>query len=168
MGCLVKSTEAARAPVSGQPTIAAWAICSTCKQRFTGLVQLRLAIALWLKHACAAEMNEERLLAATSYAGALGDAGEPAEAARLTRGILDVETRMSGPEHSSTLVCASHLAISLLQLGECAEAVALLRTTLAVRTRTLGADDEGTLLTEGILLNSMLHLGEFAEAKALG
>ena len=135
---------------------------------FTGLVQLRLAIALWAKYACAVETDEKRFLAATSYARALLDTGgEPEETARLLRGVLDVRIRLLGPEHSMTLYSASNLAISLLPLGECAEAAVLLRTTLATQTRTLGADNEGTLHTARSLVNSLIQLFSFAEAEAL-
>ena len=166
--CLVRSAEAAREPMLPQPHFAAWLFCATCKQGFTGLVQLRLAIALWAKHARAVETDEERLQAVDMYSDAIGDAGEHAEAARLQRGALDVRTRVLGPEHLVTLNSATNLAASLCQLGECAEAAVLLRTTLAVRAHTLGADDEDTLLAESHLVSVLLHLGEWAEAEALG
>ena len=38
-------------------TLAPWVSCSTCKQEFTGLVQLRLVIALWAKYAPMVETN---------------------------------------------------------------------------------------------------------------
>ena len=74
--CLVKSAEAAREPPPGEPTFNAWHFCPTCKQEFTGLVQLRLAIALWAKHARVVETDQNRVAAALSYAAALGAAGE--------------------------------------------------------------------------------------------
>ena len=83
-------------------------LCSTCKQRFTGQMQLQLAIALWSNYAHEAETDNDRLEASSLYAMILGRAGEHAEAARLKRGILDVETRTSGPEHRDTLVCVSN------------------------------------------------------------
>ena len=168
VGCMVETAEATREPSPPGPFFAAWIYCPTCKQPFTGLVQLRLAIALWLKYARALEVDDNRLLAAASYADALGAAGEPAEAARLERGIINVHTRVWGPEHRDTLTCASNLACSLLRLGECAEAAALLRTTLAARTRTVGADDKNTLVTAGHLVRALISLGEYAEAEALG
>ena len=61
--CLILSAEAARVPPPPTPHLAAWYCCSTCKQEFTGLVQLRLAIALWVKHARAVETDDERLMA---------------------------------------------------------------------------------------------------------
>ena len=91
---------------------------------------------------------------------ALGDAGEHAEAVRLQRGLLDVETRTLGSDHRSTLACASGLADSLSRLGEHAEAAVLLRTTLATQTRTLGPDAEVTLASEGSLLGMLLDLGD--------
>ena len=59
--CLVKMAEATRAPPPGEPRFAAWISCSTCEQGFTGQVLLRLAIALWAKHAHLVETNERRL-----------------------------------------------------------------------------------------------------------
>ena len=72
MGCLVKSAETAPVPTPPAPHFAAWAVCATCKQRFTGLVQMRLAIALWSKHARAVDTNLERIVAADVYAEAGG------------------------------------------------------------------------------------------------
>ena len=167
--CLVQSA-AARAPPPGQPRLdgfAAWIFCSTCKQLFTGLVQLRLAIALWALHARALDMNQVRLVAVGLYAAALCDAGEHAEAVRLKRGILAVQTRVFGPEHPLNLNSACNLAGSLSRLGECAEAAVLLRTALAARTRTVGPDDEITLTTEVILVNTLHRQGKYAEAEAI-
>ena len=166
--CLVKMAEAAQEPPPPSPPFVAWAFCSNCKQRFTGLVQLRLAIVLWAKHARAVETDVNRIMAASAYASALADAWEHAEAARLHRNILDVQTQTLGPEHSNTLTCASDLAGALSRLGECAEAVVLLRTTLAARTRTLGPDDRNTLTTEGHLAVALMQLRKYAEAEALG
>ena len=84
-----------------------WEYCSTCKQALTGQLKLRLAIALWIEHARAVETNSIRLLAADAYASALGTAGEPAEAMRLLRGILDARTRVWGVGHRLTLISAS-------------------------------------------------------------
>ena len=108
IGCLVKSAEAARAPPPPAPYFAPWLSCSTCKQQFTGQVLMRLAIALWVKHAYAVETDGMRLTAAELYAAAIVDAGEHAEATRLQRGILDARTRTLRPEHSMTLNSASN------------------------------------------------------------
>ena len=166
--CLVKSAEIAQAPPLGEPLFMTWISCSTCKQEFTGLVKLRLAIALWAKHARVVETDGNRLAAAGTYALALADAGEYTEAARLQRGLLNVYTRATGPKHHEALHSASNLAGSLMQLGECAEAAVLLRTTLAVRTRTLGTEDQATLITEGLLVTALHLQGQFVEAEALG
>ena len=145
MTCLVKSAEAARPPPPPAPRFAAWIFCATCKQHFTGLVQLRLAITLWAKYAREVETDENRIAATQVYGAALGEAGEHAETMRLERGNFEVYTRTKGPEHIRALNSACNLGRSLLQLGECAEAAVLLRTTLAVLTRTVGPDDNVTL-----------------------
>ena len=54
-------------------------------------------VATWAR---AVETEVGRLLAVASYAAALDDAGEHAEGVRLERGVLDVDTRTLGPEHS--------------------------------------------------------------------
>ena len=165
--CLIKMAEAAPLPPQTAPRFAAWVSCSACKQYFTDMVQLRLAIALWAKRARALETNAERLAAVAVCAVAIGRAGEHAEATRLQRGLLDAHVRTLGPEHCKTLVCASNLAASLVRLGEFAAGTVLLRTTLAMRTRTVGADDEGTLDVEGLLVNALHRLGEHAEVEVL-
>ena len=165
--CLVKMAEAAPAPTLGRLRYAPWISCSTCKQRFTGLVQLRLAIALWTKYARLVETDDERLAAAASYATALDAAGERAEAVRLKRDILDARTQTLGPEHYTTLDSACALAASLSQLGECAETAVLLQTTLAALIRTAGPDDKGTLVTESHLASALNSLEEHAKAEAL-
>ena len=109
----------------------------------------------------AVQTSQHRFSAAILRATALGVAEEHAEAVRLQRGVLNVETRALGPEHRETLICATHLAASLVQLGECAETAVLLRTTLAAKTSTVGADNEGTLATEGFLVGKLLYLGEY-------
>ena len=167
MGCLVKWAEAARAPPPSEPHFAPWIFCQTCKQRFTGLVQLRLAITLWAKFTDAAT-DGKKLAAASSYAAALSAAGEHAEAVRLKRGILFFYTQTLGPEHCETLTCASNLAASLGRLGECAEAAGLLRATLVARTRTIGVDDRATLVAESHLVNVLHSLGEYEEAEEIG
>ena len=167
MTCLVKSAEAARAPLPGEATFTTWQVCSTCKQRFTGLVRLRLAIVLWANYARKAETNKN-LLAAEVCSAALDDAGELAEAARLQRGMRDTRTRVWGPECREVLNSACNLASLLLELGVCVEAAVLLRTTLAVHTRTVGPDNESTLVTASHLSSVLLNLGEYAEAEILG
>ena len=123
---------------------------------------MRLAIARWAKCARLVGTIQPRMVAACVY-----DAGEHAEAVRLQRGILDVETRVYGAEHLNILIAASN-AVSLLDLGECAEAAVFLRLAFAVRTRTLRADDNMTFTAEYLLVNALLRLGEYAEAETLG
>ena len=64
MGCLVKSAEVAREPPPEELLFTPWISRLTCKQRFTGQVQLRFAIELWVKHVRAVEADQGRLLSA--------------------------------------------------------------------------------------------------------
>ena len=175
----MKSAEAAPVPTPPAPRFAAWADCSTCKQRFTGQVKLRLAIVLWTKYARAVEMGTIRIAAAGTYTTALEAAGEHTEAVRLLRGVLGVETRVLGPGHRTTLTCASNLTVSLMRLGECAETAVLFaltrlgeqaeaetvgRCALERQRRVLDRDHRETLTTAGNLVLSLLGQGKYAEA----
>ena len=125
-----------------------------------------LAIAPWEKRAH--EVGEARVVAAATYAEALGATGEHVKAAQLK------PAGHSGRPHPGVWaraprdadLCLENLAASILFLGECAETAVLLRTTLAVMASTVGPDHADTLNTEG-LLNVLLCLGETTEAEAL-
>ena len=100
-------------PPPPTPHFVAWVSCATCKQRFTGLVELRPAIALWAKYARAVETDGKRLVAP-------GDAGDHTEAAWLQRGVMDVRTRTLGPEHSNMLNAASNTSLARFRASESA------------------------------------------------
>ena len=77
-------------------------VCATSKQRFTGLVHLRLAISLWTKYARAVETGEKRLAAAGIYAtlgarrGRAAKAGHPGRLHSEVRGIFPCRSRSQG------------------------------------------------------------------------
>ena len=92
---------------AGVPHFAVWVAYSTCKQPFAGQAKLRLAIALWTKHARTVETNQGRLAVTGAYASAPKGAGEHADTTQLERGLLYALTQKLGSENCDKLVCAS-------------------------------------------------------------
>ena len=113
-----------------------------------------------------------RLAAAHGYAAALAGAGEPAEAVRLQRGILDALTRAESGVGARGLQYAG-LCLDTSQYRLCtSESTRRRRRSCGRRSprgpaRALGADAQDTLNTESHLALVLLNLGEYADAEAL-
>jgi hypothetical protein len=99
-----------------------WWKCGTCKQGFTGAMQLGLARAWWSAAQRLPEESDQRLYAAGNLASSLDDQGKHAEAETMHHEVLEVKRRVLGPEHPSTLMTAGNLANSLQHQGKHAEA----------------------------------------------
>ena len=85
-------------------TYQGWWYCGTCKQRFTGAVQVGLARAWWATVVAANdEGDHERIAAAGNLASAHSGMGEHAEAETLQVAVLVVRKRVLGEEHPGTL-----------------------------------------------------------------
>ena len=79
IGCLIQA--AASRAAHGRN--AGWWQCSTCKQRFTGAMQIGLAEGWWLFVRDQPAESEDRLAAASILADSLGDRGKHAEAEQM-------------------------------------------------------------------------------------
>jgi tetratricopeptide (TPR) repeat protein len=102
-----------------------------------------------------------------ALAQVLQEAGAFGAARLLHERVLDVETRMLGPEHSDTLTSRNNLGNALFGMGEPAEAIRLLRQTLEDRARILGPLHPDTLTSRNDLACALDGTGEHAEAVAL-
>ncbi|MFF4368180.1 FxSxx-COOH system tetratricopeptide repeat protein [Streptomyces sp. NPDC001594] len=102
-----------------------------------------------------------------ALAQVLQEAGAFGAARLLHERVLDVETRMLGPEHPDTLTSRNNLANALFGMGEPAEAIRLLRQTLEDRTRILGPAHPDTLTSRNDLACAVDGTGEHAEAVRL-
>ncbi|MET9963036.1 tetratricopeptide repeat protein [Streptomyces sp. NPDC006326] len=102
-----------------------------------------------------------------ALAQVLQKAGAFGAARLLHERVLDVETRMLGPEHPDTLTSRNDLACALDGTGEHAEAVGLLRQTLNDRTRVLGPEHPHTLASRDSLGLALDGMGEHAQAVRL-
>ncbi|QNE23439.1 FxSxx-COOH system tetratricopeptide repeat protein [Streptomyces sp. INR7] len=99
-----------------------------------------------------------------TLAQVLQNAGAFGAARLLHERVLDVETRMLGPEHPDTLTSRNDLGNALFGRGEPAEAIRLLRQTLEGRTRVLGPVHPDTLTSRNDLACALDGTGEHAEA----
>jgi len=119
--------------------------CQTCKQHFTGAMQVGLAEAWWSRLCNQAEENGERLRAAGNLGHYRHAQGRYQEVERIHSELLGVLTRVLGEEHLSTVTTASNLATSLSVQGKHVQAGLILREVLGVLKRRLGEEHPSTL-----------------------
>ncbi|MBT2387470.1 tetratricopeptide repeat protein [Streptomyces sp. ISL-11] len=111
--------------------------------------------------------NPETSQTLDTLADVLRAAGAHVPERALRQQVLDVRTRIFGPDHPDTLISRNDLAIALDGLGEYAEAARLHRQTLDDSTRILGPDHPHTLISRNNLASALERLGEYAEAARL-
>ena len=144
-----------------------WDDCMTCKQRFTGTMQLELAKRGWARVSADPEGNDSRMRAAQRLANALRSHGQFAAAEAMLREGLEVAKRVLGPEHPNTLMIAMNLGNTLASQRHRAAAAAMLRETLEMRKRVLGWEHPDTLTTAMNLGSLLRDQGQYAEAEAM-
>jgi hypothetical protein len=83
----------------------------------------------------------------------------------MWRELIDLQRRVLGREHPSTLATINNLALSLGGQGKHTEAEQIQRELLDVRRRVLGPEHPDTLTTMGNLANSRWSQGKHAEAE---
>ena len=93
--------------------------------------------------------------------------GHYAEAEKLTRETLDIQSRVLRPEHSRTLSSMILLTSILAHEGRYVEAEKLYRETLDVARRVLGSENRDTLGLMRGLTETLSHEGHYAEAEKL-
>jgi tetratricopeptide (TPR) repeat protein len=136
-----------------------WYQCPTCKQDYTGELQLGLARARWeLVRGRVAEDGERRE-AADDLARALQDAGEFDGALPLYEEVLAVERRINGDDHPNTLTSISNLANLHSGMGTHDLALLLHTVALATRRRLLGDAHPDTLTSCSNLANLHSAMG---------
>jgi hypothetical protein len=123
-----------------------WYTCPTCKQRWTGALNLGLCRARVELAASLPEADvEARLDAATELTTALTSSGEHAEALELGRATLATAQRVIGNESGCTLQAMVALAATHSDVGDHAAALTLQTEGLTVCRRVFGDDHEQTI-----------------------
>ena len=164
-GCAHVACTAEYAAHQGPGYHTGWYKCPTCKQEYSGPMQLGLAEALCKRLQGRSLEDDDRLNALIHLAIACSHAGRFAEAEALYRHILAVRQHLFGPNHKGTLFVAGNLGNTLTNQRKNSEAEALLRDTLARQVAVLGTEDENTLCTAGTLARVLLNQGKEAEAE---
>ena len=144
-----------------------WSACTTCKQQYTGAMQLGLAEALWERHRRKPARNNDRLAAQNLLGGAYAAQGRDAEAEELFRELLAAVQRRAGADHQNTLMLALNLGMALRNQGKHNEAEAVLRNTLPRMQRVLGPEHDHTLSAASELATALQNQQKYEEAEPL-
>lgn len=93
--------------------------------------------------------------------------GKYGEAEKLFRTVIEVRSRVLGPEHPDTLASRHRLIYALNEEEKHAEAEAEARQVVALREKILGSEHPDTLLSCYNLANALYHGGKTPEAERL-
>ena len=108
--------------------VTVWNVCPTCKQEFTGELDVQLAKARWALVRERPADDEERLFVANNLAVTLKESGgDDAGALRLMEEVLAVRRRTLGDEHAYTLDSIINLALQ--RAAGCERCCTLQRTS---------------------------------------
>ena len=166
-GCAHVACKAAYAAHQGPGHHKGWYECPTCKQEYTGAMQLGLAETVCARLKGSPAEDNHRLHAQNLLANAYCQAGRFAEAEPLFRDLLATRRRVDGPNHVNTLGVAGNLGSTLLNQGKHSAAEVVLRDTLGRQRATLGPEHKNTLVTAGNFAVALQNQSKFAEAEPL-
>jgi len=144
-----------------------WVKCPTCKQEFTGTLNLELSRARWELCRSRPEADAERLMALGNLATAHQGSGDLAAARPLFEEVVAVERRSLGNDHPDTLEDIGKLGAVLSGMGEHAEAQPLLEEALAGLRLVRGDEHFLTLDAMVRLATGHSKLGATAKARFL-
>eukprot|EP01046_Picozoa_sp_COSAG06_P007951 COSAG06_NODE_397_length_16244_cov_230.792320_11_plen_470_part_00 len=170
--CCRPGSSGGRAHVSCLASAAAhqeklWYECPTCKQAFTGAVDIELSRARWELCRSRPEADGKRLNALSSLADALSNSGDNATARPLLEELVAVGRQTRGNDHRATLGAIGRLGDLLSRMGDNAGAQPLLEEAVAGLRLTLGDEDEVTLDAMSSLATVHGRLGAAAKARLL-
>jgi hypothetical protein len=112
--------------------------------------------------------NEGLLDCMLDVADAMREGGYWSQARLLAEAVVDVRTRMLGPEHPDTLSGMHSLARTMHDMGDLPGAYQLHQKLLAVRTRLLGPEHPATLSTMHSLAITLIRMpGDLPGAREL-
>ena len=101
-----------------------------------------------------------------AIADLLLDQGQYSEAENILRSVVDVRTRVFGPEHPDTLRSRNRLSYALWRQGKYAEAEADFGELIKLEEKVLGPEHPDTLLSRNGLAIALDDAGKHSEAEA--
>jgi hypothetical protein len=144
-----------------------WHTCPTCKQQFTGTLDMDLSCVRWEIYRSHSEADAERLDALSDLACALVDSGDITAAQPLYKELVAVERRTRGNDHPITLINVGRLGSVLKGMGDNCGALLLLEEAVSGLQLAVGNDDEATLEAMTRLAAVHTELGAAAKARLL-
>ena len=93
--------------------------------------------------------------------------GKYGDAEKLYRSVIEMRSRVLGPEHPDTLASRHRLVYALNEEEKHAEAEAEARQVVELREKILGFEHPDTLLSRYNLASALYHEGKYAEAERL-
>ena len=164
-GCAHVACKIEQAKHQGPGYHVGWYTCPTCKQKYTGAMQLGLAETLWARLKGRPVEEQRRLGAQNGLANAYQQAGRYAEAEVLYRDLLATTRRVDDPNHANTLTVAGNLGSVLLRQCKHSDAEAVFRDTLERKRAVLGPEHASTLRTASGLAAALQNQSKYAEAE---
>ena len=145
-----------------------WTTCPTCKQQWTGEMEVALARARYERVRPRPADDEERLFVQQNLAVALFEsAGDPDGATAMLEEVLAVCRRVLGSENPLTLDALTNLALVYSEVGNYDAALPLSEEVVATTRRTRGADCEEAAHAIGSLAAVLNNVGEYGRARPL-
>ncbi|MDQ2867842.1 MAG: tetratricopeptide repeat protein [Verrucomicrobiota bacterium] len=102
-----------------------------------------------------------------SLADLLFAQGRYAEAEKLFRRVIEVRTRVLGPQHADTLESRHRLIYALTEQAKHAEAEKEAREVLRLREKSLGPENADTVVSRYNFANALVHEGKYPEAETI-
>jgi tetratricopeptide (TPR) repeat protein len=93
--------------------------------------------------------------------------GKYGDAENLYRSVIEMRSRVLGPEHPDTLASRHRLVYALNEEEKHAEAESEARQVVRLREKILGFEHPDTLLSRYNLASALYHEGKYAEAEPL-
>ena len=145
-----------------------WTTCPTCRQEFTGAMDVGLAKARWELVRDRPSDDAERLFVANNLAVTLKEsAGDNAGALTLMEEVLTVRRKTLGDVHPDTLDSIINLALQHNEMGNFESALPLSLEAVASAREQLGSTNEHTLVAISCLAAVHNSLRNFEQAKPL-
>ena len=143
-----------------------WERCSTCKQRYHGVVNCALSWACWKTYVGRPETDQVRQLAMSLLGNGLHDAEHYEDALSVRETELSMLQRLGSPEYN-ILAANGNLAISYEVAERMDEALRIRQYLYARVLQKNGEEHRETLIEANNLANLLFRLDRFEEVKSL-
>lgn len=154
--------------LAAEHNVELWTNCPTCRQEYTGEVDVLMAEMRWSLVRDRPPDDAERLFVANNLAVTRKEsAGDNAGALELMEEVLRVRRQVCGDVHPDTLDSIANLALQHTEMGRYDAALPLNLEAVTAMRRVLGDEHEHTLVSLAALGATYLSMSRFAHALPL-